>query len=99
MAKESVEAATESATEYVEGFASIGEKDGEFVKNDFIDTYSIVVAQDRFVLGVKGAPDKEAASAALARMRDGLSKLSRETLERAQPEEELPSNPIESDDE
>lgn len=85
VAKESAEEAAESAAEYVEGFASIGERDGDYVKDSFIDTYSIVVAQDRFVVGIKGAPDKDAAAAALARMRDGLDKLSPQTLERAQP--------------
>ena len=39
--------------------------------------------QDRFVVGVNGAPSKEAAAAALARMKEGLDKLSPATLDRA----------------
>lgn len=78
-AGESEEAASALATQFVDGFASLGEIETQagqrFVKDRYLSTFSAARAQRSIVLGISGSPTPDAANAELARLSAAIEKL------------------------
>ena len=65
--------AAELAEKIRDGFASLGTAgDGGWVTDKFLGTFATAVAEGRYVIGVRGAPDREAGERHLARLREAL---------------------------
>ncbi|MEM7674914.1 MAG: DUF6599 family protein [Myxococcota bacterium] len=61
------------AQRYLEGFRGYGsEVEPGWVQDQYIQTIATAEAQERWVIGVRGAPDLPAAKAGLARLTEGL---------------------------
>jgi hypothetical protein len=78
-------AAAELAGELREGFASLGKKKGEWIVDKFLGTVSTAAAEGRFVIGVRGAPDRAAGDAWLSRLRAALLALPDSVRDSARP--------------
>jgi hypothetical protein len=89
-------AAKAMATQYTEGFASLGKPGGQlptsggpkgvrWIEDEFLGTFSGVTAVERWVIGVRGAPSAARAGVELERLRQGLAALPEEVRARAVP--------------
>lgn len=68
-------AAKAAAKRFVEGWLSYGERDGDWVKDQYLGQFSGAVADGSLVVGLRGAADKAAADAMMKRLREALAKL------------------------
>jgi len=84
-------AAKAMASEYTDGFASMGKPAGKgpggtpWVEDEFLATFSGASAIERWVVGVRGAPSKAQATAELERLRQAVGALPDELRARAVP--------------
>lgn len=86
-------AAKANAKQFVDGFASLGSKTGGgWAKDRYLNTFATAtVANDRFVIGVRGAPTLAKGKAQLARLRATLAGLSDAERAEAQPTARKPT--------
>ncbi len=88
MATGSEAAATALAAEFVGGFESYGEDVGDgWIEDKYIHTVSTAVAVERWVLGVRGAPDVARGKALLAELTEAFGKLDAAVKDKAVPAE------------
>jgi hypothetical protein len=72
------------------GFGELGEPAGKLdgvavIKDQFLGTMATAAATDRFVVGARGAANKEALAAELTRLRDGIKNAPAALKDRARP--------------
>lgn len=83
-----------AARQYQEGFRGLGVAGGKtpagvpLFKDEFLGTFSTATASERWVVGVRGAPDAQRAAEILKQLEDGLRALPADVLARAQPSSE-----------
>ncbi len=91
VAKASAEEAQSMAREFQKGFATLGKKVGTVeegvavYEDEFLGSFSGASSHERWVIGVRGAPAREAVAEHLAKLRVGIQGLSPEVRQRAQP--------------
>jgi hypothetical protein len=79
------------AEQYREGFASLGKPAGRtpggvpLAEDEVLESYAAVMASERWVVGVRGAPSKGEAHSVLSRLVAGVGALPPEVRERALP--------------
>ena len=82
----SADAATALTAKFIEGFASYGEElDGGWVEDKYIQTVATAVAVDKWVLGIRSAPNVERGTELLTSLRAGFDKLPDDVKARAVP--------------
>jgi hypothetical protein len=93
-------AAKAMATQYAEGFASLGKPGGQlptsgepkgvrWIEDEFLGTFSGATAVERWVIGVRGAPSAARAGEELERLRQGLAALPEDVRARALPSSDM----------
>lgn len=91
VASTDADAASAAVAMFLDGFASYGERlaGSAWVKDEFIGTLATARAVEGFVVGIRGAPEREPAEAALARLEAAVRELPAEVRARAaEPEAE-----------
>lgn len=89
--KTSAAEARAAAKQYQDGFKGLGVPGGKtsagvpLFKDEFLGTFSTATASERFVVGVRGAPDAKRAGEILKQLEQGLRALPADVLARAQP--------------
>ncbi|HUH01944.1 MAG TPA: DUF6599 family protein [Kofleriaceae bacterium] len=81
-------AAATAVTTFIDGFASYGERIDSpagpaWVKDEFIGTLATARAVDTFVIGIRGAPEREPAEAELTRLEAAVRELPADVRARA----------------
>jgi len=61
------------AAQFMDGFASYGEREGDLVKDRYQGIYSVAAVAGDSVVGVRGAPDAETARAQLVRIKQAVA--------------------------
>ncbi len=80
-----------AAKQYQEGFEGLGVAGGKtpggvpLFKDEFLGTFSTATASERFVIGVRGAPDARRAAEVLKQLEEGLRALPEAVRASAQP--------------
>jgi hypothetical protein len=88
-------AATALAAQYAEGFASMGAAAGQtpakvkLFKDEFLGSMSAATTVERWVIGVRGAPDAKRAAAELERLKQGIAVMPEDVRARAVPSTDL----------
>jgi hypothetical protein len=88
VAKSSAGEAEKMAAQFVEGFMTYGEKSGDFVKDRYLNLLAGTRVEGRFVLGVRGAADEQAAAGTLDKLAAAVSELPASAAQPAAPAEE-----------
>lgn len=78
-------AAAALAAAFRDGFAELGERSGEWAIDRYLGTFATAAANDRFVIGVRGAPDRDRGVSELSRLREGLAALPAAVRDGARP--------------
>lgn len=98
VASSDAEAAAALAVAYREGFASMGAAAGKtgsgapLFKDEYLATYSTAQATERWVVGVRGAPEARSAEEMLGRLISGMGALPPELKARALPSADAPGS-------
>ena len=75
-ARASADEASELASKLRDGFATLGARQGDWIKDKYIGTMTTATAEGTFVIGVRNAPDKAAGASELERLRAALDGIS-----------------------